>query len=374
MTKPKKPARTYSDRTLKILWGRSAGRCAVPECRVDLLVEETDFDPVVVIGDIAHIAAASDQGPRAQSELSPKNRDEYENLILLCRNCHARIDGQTHANPSAWIKQLKAAHEAWVRDALPERGKSTLGWIPVILEGDHPIDAEAALNALAPDFASVSPITLKVGYTADASDLMQRIRDAVISFSQSGDPFEKRFAIFPLSSVSACIALGYVLTNRPNVRLFQHFRQDRSWVWPSVATPVDELSVSFPAHSDSSAHEVGICFHLSVEIAPQDLPEQLTHGATVVDVRVAQPSVHWLQKPSQLERLAEITCAVFERIGRDFPQAEKWHIFFAGPAPGAVKVGQQMNPTMTPPTQLYEFSKAGAPKYRASILLRPSNT
>lgn len=369
MSAPKKTRRAYSDRTLKILWGRAAGRCAVPDCRVELLIEETDFDPVVVIGDIAHIAAASDRGPRADADLSTKGRDEYENLILLCRNCHARIDGQTHASPVAWIKQMKAAHEAWVRDALPERGKSTRGWVPVILQGEHPVDGGTAITALEPDFAAVSPIVLNAPYTAEAVDLMRRMRDAVVSISQAGDLFEKRFAVFPLAPVSACIALGYLLTNRPNVRLFQHFRQSRSWSWPSVATPVDDLHVSFPARPDPAARDVGICFHLSAEIDPRDLPAPLTHDANVVDVRVAQPSVHWLQTPLQLERLAEATCAVLERIGRDFRKAEQWHVFFAGPAPGAVKVGQQMNPTMTPSTQLYEFSKARAPRYLPNILL-----
>ena len=71
------PSRNYSDRTLKILWGRAAGRCAVPTCRVEVFVDETDYDPIVVIGDIAHMAAASDDGPRADENLSAKDRAGY---------------------------------------------------------------------------------------------------------------------------------------------------------------------------------------------------------------------------------------------------------------------------------------------------------
>ena len=56
-SKPRKPAkRNYSDRTLKLLWGRAAGRCAMPECRIELYAEATDYDPIVVIGEIAHVA------------------------------------------------------------------------------------------------------------------------------------------------------------------------------------------------------------------------------------------------------------------------------------------------------------------------------
>src|SRR5262245_18189395 len=99
-------SRNYSDRTLKILWGRAAGRCAVPSCRVELLVHETGYDPIVVIGDIAHMAAASDIGTRANENLSARDRDVYDNLILLCTNCHTRIDGQKRTNPISQIKKL----------------------------------------------------------------------------------------------------------------------------------------------------------------------------------------------------------------------------------------------------------------------------
>lgn len=84
-------SRSYSDRTLKILWGRAAGRCALPNCRIELLADATDHDPIVVIGDIAHIEASGSGGPRGNVSSDLKSRDEYENLILLCKNCHARL-------------------------------------------------------------------------------------------------------------------------------------------------------------------------------------------------------------------------------------------------------------------------------------------
>jgi hypothetical protein len=82
----------------------------MPQCRVELLADATDYDPVVVIGEIAHIAAASDRGPRAESNLSGNSRNDYENLILLCQNCHAQIDGQPNSNPVARILELKRSH------------------------------------------------------------------------------------------------------------------------------------------------------------------------------------------------------------------------------------------------------------------------
>jgi hypothetical protein len=49
--------RSYLDSDLKILWGQAAGRCAFPNCRRELIQDETTMDPKRVIGKIAHIVA-----------------------------------------------------------------------------------------------------------------------------------------------------------------------------------------------------------------------------------------------------------------------------------------------------------------------------
>ena len=58
-------SRNYSDRTLKLLWGRAAGHCAMPDYIAwGFFADATDYDPVVVIGDMAHVAGAGDDGPK----------------------------------------------------------------------------------------------------------------------------------------------------------------------------------------------------------------------------------------------------------------------------------------------------------------------
>jgi hypothetical protein len=93
----------------------------------------------------------------------------------------------------------------------------------------------------------------------------------------------------------------------------------------------------------------------------------------VIDIAVPEPSVHWLEASAQLDALGTTAGEVFEKLLAKYPNA-CWHLFYAGPAPGAVKVGQQLNPTMTPPTQLYEFSRSTRPRYSPSILLNSSPT
>ncbi|MGO9584678.1 MAG: SAVED domain-containing protein [Limisphaerales bacterium] len=372
MKKHSKSPRRYSERTLKILWGRAAGKCAVPECRIDLVVDATDHDPIVVIGDIAHIEASSDKGPRANRKLSAKERDSYDNLILLCKNCHFRFDAQKKNNTVLTIKQLRAEHEAWVRVSLPERGCSTNGWNVLVLQGDHPVDAAQTVAALSPDYPRRKPTVISASANQRWPKTFKNLQKAIRKFLSQGDPFDSRFAIFPLAPVSACIATGYLLTNRPRVRLFQHHRIQANWTWPKAKNaPHGLVATGLPSKRTEKVGDVVICFNLSARVERADFPVPKKSLLQIVDVSVAEPSVHWLKSPNQLEALGDTATRVFASLLQHFPNATRWHLFFAGPAPGAVKVGQQLNPTMTPPTQLYEFNRAANPRYAPSILLTP---
>jgi len=365
-------SRSYGARTLKILWGRAAGRCAVPTCRIELFADATEHDPIVVIGDIAHIEAASDYGPRANRRRATRARDEYENLILLCKNCHIRLDGQKHTNTLEMIIQLRHSHESWVRASLPERGRGTTGWTPLFLQGRQPIDAVQALAALSPDFPAGDAEVITIdperhGWETTYSEIAYRVE----GLHRDCDSFERRIAIFPLAPISACTALGYLVTSRPRVRLFQHHRDEQLWSWPIGATTGDEFIVDgLPEMPVQAPGHLAICFHLSARIQEDQIARAEHRFAQTVHVSVPRPSSAWLQTEAQLRELARVSRGVFENCLACFPVCDRWHLFHAGPAPAAVVVGQQLSPTMIPEVQLYEFKRTRASAYEASLLLR----
>jgi hypothetical protein len=142
-----------------MLWGRAAGRCSI--CRTVLVVDRTESDSEAVIGEMCHIVAESEDGPRGRSPLRSAQRNEYDNLILLCPNHHAEIDAQSEAFTIERLKSIKAEHEKWVRDSLPGYDRvrqqedeiyasyidewahrcdldGWTGWSSFVLGGDHP--------------------------------------------------------------------------------------------------------------------------------------------------------------------------------------------------------------------------------------------
>jgi len=105
-------------KTHKLLWGRSGNKCAMPDCRQDLIADETETDDESIIGDEAHIVAKNEDGPRGISELTSEERDKYDNLLLLCRKHHKIIDDQPTQYTVIKLKEIKKQHEKWVKESL----------------------------------------------------------------------------------------------------------------------------------------------------------------------------------------------------------------------------------------------------------------
>ena len=357
------------------MWGRSAGRCAFAECRNELFLDDSEFDPIVIFGDIAHIEASSNIGPRGSVEPQANSRDAYENLILLCKNCHARIDGQSVKYNIKLLQKIKNDHEAWVRSCLPERGLSTTSWTMVILKGDHPVDMQKAITALSPDYQESSHVINIPSNSKSWSEVHTELLTSVKEIFNNKDPFNMRFAVFPLAKISACIDLGYLLTDRSRIKLFQYHRHTHSWCWDESETTESEFQISefqingLPKQTSFEIGEIIICIQISAKIQNHHLENLSDAVIGEVSLSIKEPSTSWLKQSSQINQFGLKIQELFECIQTRFPNATRWHLFSAVPAPIAVRIGQAMNFTMIPPTQLYEFNRSKQPVYKPSLCL-----
>jgi hypothetical protein len=105
-------ARAYSATTLKKLFGLSRNLCAHPGCTNPVVAGETQWSDAAVLGQICHIYAAANKGPRGKRGLTPKQRSAFNNLILMCGYHHPLVDKQWETYPARELKEWKKAHEA----------------------------------------------------------------------------------------------------------------------------------------------------------------------------------------------------------------------------------------------------------------------
>ena len=101
----------------RIVYLRSGGVCAFPGCGMDLIEPGTDTDDPSFLGENAHIIADSRQGPRGDSRMSDEDRDKHPNVILLCRNCHKKVDDQPRVYSVSVPRQMKRDYEEKIRNA-----------------------------------------------------------------------------------------------------------------------------------------------------------------------------------------------------------------------------------------------------------------
>lgn len=92
------------------LFADSAGYCQNPACNTNLFLSigEEEFH----IAEMAHIFSAGDGGPRSKIKLSKEERGKYENLILLCPNCHTEIDKVESKYSDERIRKWKKEHNS----------------------------------------------------------------------------------------------------------------------------------------------------------------------------------------------------------------------------------------------------------------------
>lgn len=94
--------------TIKTLFAKSGNQCAFPGCKTNIVE-----DSGIISGNICHIKAKRKNGPRFDSKLSEKEKDAYDNLILLCSRHHQIIDKQPEIYDVDAICEMKKIHEEY---------------------------------------------------------------------------------------------------------------------------------------------------------------------------------------------------------------------------------------------------------------------
>lgn len=130
------------------LFADSAGYCQRPTCRNRLFSDKDSED--YHIAEMAHIFAAVDGGPRTKPSLGKTERANYDNLILLCPNCHTEIDKAPNLFPDEMIARWKAEHFDTIRNVLGvarfASREEARKYIEPLLERNH-----AIFRAVGPD-------------------------------------------------------------------------------------------------------------------------------------------------------------------------------------------------------------------------------
>jgi HNH endonuclease len=113
---------TISQKSIKILWSAAGGRCAYPSCWERLCYYDAGGAAPYTLGEMAHIRGEKPGANRHDPGQTDAERDDYQNLILLCPTHHTLIDRPENesVHTVATLHKVKAAHEAQVLQRLDD--------------------------------------------------------------------------------------------------------------------------------------------------------------------------------------------------------------------------------------------------------------
>jgi hypothetical protein len=348
------------------VWVRCGGRCVI--CTKYLLLEHLeDGDAVRQIGEVAHVAGESPDGPRGGSEIPVEERNDPSNLILLCPNDHRGADKprlEDALYTEAYLMALKSRHEAFVehatslRDARPT---AVLRMVGGVRGAPGNISREEAAS-------TVMAHALRMpAHLADPSGL-----GGQIDLSQLGDAVDEEYwsagrmiitrsvdrllrdvaeegtghvSVFAIALLPLLVALGHSIDDTVSVDVYQRHRSSDSWAWRSDADPVEFLVADSPEVAEGTTDAV-LIVNASGTVHAEEVPEDLK----ALPVFMIAPAAGAEPGPDTFENAD--TLASFDAAVRGFfaglettPETKairRLHLLAAAPISAAVTIGRRL--------------------------------
>lgn len=102
----------FSSTTKETLAKRVGYHCAWAPCQISTIGPHSDPEKSLLLGEAAHISAASKGGPRFDDKITPEQRKALENGVWLCPTHAAMVDKDAARYSVATLKQWQADAEA----------------------------------------------------------------------------------------------------------------------------------------------------------------------------------------------------------------------------------------------------------------------
>jgi hypothetical protein len=358
-------SRSISIATQNLLWGRAAGRCEFAGCNKPLWKSSVTNERVN-IAQKAHIYSFSEGGPRGNDAVSPENLNSIDNLILVCHECHRKVDAAVDGGryPVSLLQEMKLEHERrieLVTGINPTKKSHILLYGANIGEHSAPLNFAGAATAMFPQRYPASDHAISLGlHNSAVSD-----RDEQFWFTER-DNLEKQFArrvrdriadgeilhlsVFSLAPQPLLIHLGTLLGDIIPCDVYQLHREPQTWVWASgTATPAYVIRTP-----QSKTGKAALVLSLSATIDLNRVTSVIGEDASIWVITVQTPHNDLMKSREQLADLRAVLRRVFDQIKFAHGQSAILHIFPAAPVSACLEVGRVRMPKADMPWQLYD--------------------
>jgi len=349
------------------LWIFSGGRCEFPGCnkyvwRDGLTLKEGNY------AHMAHIVAASPDGPRGDEIKSVELERDFENLLLLCFDHSHLVDGKNKAEYTLEeLQRYKKIHEDRIRrqtELQPEMSTTVLRFMANI--GDRPVKISLAqtYNAILPRYPAddkgiLMDFTNRTGsgestfWQSFSSDIILQTERALTPGNDRTRP--EHVSIFALGPIPLLIQLGRSIGNTISADIYQRHRDTEDWIWKTESD--DEFEYKTEEVAGDNGENVAIALSLSGKIHNEEIYKSFEKQPYIYSITIESPNPGFLDQKSKLQKFRDAYRSVLSKIRETHGGKTKIHLFPAIPAPIAVICGRELLPKVDPLMVIYDHEK-----------------
>lgn len=377
---PVKLIRGIKSSTRLHLYVKACGRCQFMGCNRDLMQHEltqTEGN----FGEMAHVVAFKEDGPRGREGERPKNINYIENLMLLCAPCHKLIDDNPADYPREKLEFFKQEHENRIKivtELGPGMKSAVLIFKAPIRGQDVSIDENHIRQAMLP-YYPVSSRGSRIDLTnqkesQESSEFLEiaksQIKRVVSSLFDIGGEVEKasHLSVFGIGPMVQLMFLGAALSNKVPTSFYQKHRDTDDWNWKTEGRLV-AYKLSKIKHSGEKAPVV-LMLALSGTIPFENLPASYKENASIYEITLDGQTPHpmFLRQKADLDAFRSVYLETLGMITKEHGLIEMISVFPAAPAPIAIMCGKERLPKVHPKLRVYDFDHAnGGFKFQAIV-------
>lgn len=361
----KNSSRTLSEKTKRIVWAKSAGRCQFQNCNQLLIGHLVSGNTDANKGYVAHIIADSTQGPRGDKHLSPLLANDHSNVMLLCDACHREVDRENpDSYPADRLRQMKRDHEAWVDMVLsvgPDRRSHILQFSAPIGPNETAVPFDDCVAAILPHRtpAEARPIEIKVkGMHYKDSDptywvvqpevLRADFASKVRGRFESGDV--RHLSVFGLAPIPLLMELGRLLSDISVAEVYELQREPVQWSWPE-----DREEIHFTRHRGSpDTKRVALKLSITNGVSDEDVVKALGPDVSIWEIKSDKHGAGIIRHKEDLRRFRETARRTFDEIQNQHGRDVELSVFPATPLSCSVEFGRVWQPKAQPSFDVYD--------------------
>ncbi|CRX38202.1 HNH endonuclease [Estrella lausannensis] len=347
------------------LFVKAGGRCQF--CNNDVMSHHLTQMPGT-FGDIAHIVAFKEKGPRGNDLNRPKDINAITNLMLLCLDCHKLIDDFPLNYPRSTLEAIKEEHETRIKtstEICPEKRSAVLIFTSPIRGQEVSIRNDHIRQAMYPYYPVSSKCT-QIDLTSlkgqkETPNFLSlaktQIKRAVDSLFDVGGEAEKcmHLSVFGIGPMIQLMILGSTLSNKVPACFYQRHRDTEDWTWKNEGQPAKyKLS---KIQTGDVKDLVALILSLSGTIPIANLPTLYKENASIYEIKLDEqiPNPMFLRQYADLEAFRSIYIETLRVIADAHGLQKTISVFPAVPAPIAILCGRERLPKVDPKLRVYDF-------------------